>query len=83
MPHRRVLKQALMKVMANKNVQGARIQAAGRLGGAEIARTEKLRMGRLPLQNLRASIDYSLKEAKTTYGMIGVKVWMYKGEKFE
>lgn len=83
MPHRRVLKQALTKVMANKNVQGAKIHIAGRLGGGEIARSESLRMGRLPLGNLRASIDYSLKEAKTTYGMIGVKVWMYKGEKFE
>ena len=83
MPHRRVLKQALTKVMANKNVQGAKIHIAGRLGGTEIARSESLRMGRLPLQTLRARIDYSLKEAKTTYGMIGVKVWMYKGEKFE
>lgn len=83
MPHRRVLKQALGKVMANKNVHGARIHVAGRLGGAEIARSEDLRMGRLPLQTLRADIDYALKEAKTTYGMIGVKVWIYKGEKFE
>ena len=83
MPYRRIMKQALTKVMANKSIEGAKIEVAGRLGGADIARREKLRMGRLPLQTLRANIDYSLKEAKTTYGMIGVKVWLYKGDRFE
>jgi len=83
MPHRRVLKQALGKVMANKEIQGVKIQVAGRLGGADIARTEKLKSGRLPLQTLRARIDYATKEANTTYGSVGVKVWMYKGEEFD
>ncbi|MEK7542430.1 MAG: 30S ribosomal protein S3 [Patescibacteria group bacterium] len=83
MPFRRVMKQTLGKVMANKHIEGAKVQISGRLGGADIARTEKLKMGRLPLQTLRARIDYALVEAKTKYGMIGVKVWMYKGEKFD
>jgi len=83
MPYRRIMKQALTKVMANKSIEGAKVEVAGRLGGADIARREKLRMGRLPLQTLRANIDYSLKEAKTTYGIIGVKVWLYKGDKFD
>jgi len=83
MPYRRALKQALTKMMANKAVEGAKVEISGRLGGAEIARRETLKMGRLPLQTLRAQIDYALREAKTTYGMIGVKVWIYKGEKFD
>lgn len=83
MPHRRVLKQSLEKVMANKEIQGCRIQVSGRLGGADIARRERVKEGRLPLQTLRADIDYALVEAATIYGTIGVKVWMYKGEKFE
>lgn len=82
MPQRRVLKQAMQKVRANKSILGARLEIAGRLGGADIARREGLREGRLPLQNLRAKIDYALQEAKTTYGIIGVKVWLYKGEEF-
>ena len=68
--------------MANKEVKGARIEVSGRLGGAEIARREWLRKGRLPLQTLRAIIDYAHSEAFCTYGVIGVKVWIYKGEKF-
>ena len=83
MPFRKVMKQTITKVMANKQIQGVKVQVAGRLGGADIARTEKLKVGRLPLQTLRARIEYSLKEAKTKYGMIGVKVWFYKGEKFD
>lgn len=83
MPYRRVMKQAMIKAMMNKEIEGAKIEIAGRLGGADIARKETLKQGRLPLQTLRARIDYSLKEAKTTYGIIGVKVWFYKGEKFE
>jgi len=83
MPHRRVMKQAMEKIMANKEVKGARIEMSGRLGGSEIARREWLRKGRLPLQTLRAVIDYALTEALCTYGIIGIKVWIYKGEKFE
>src|SRR3989344_3111699 len=83
MPHRKVMKQAIGKVMANKEIEGVRVEVSGRLGGVDIARRERLSMGRLPLQTLRARIDYALREAKTKYGMIGVKVWMYKGEKFD
>lgn len=83
MPHRRVLKQAMEKIMANKEVKGARIGIAGRLGGNEIARKEWLKKGQLPRQTLRAVIDYAQAEALCTYGIIGVKVWIYKGEKFD
>lgn len=83
MPHRRVLKQTMQKIMANKGIQGARLEVAGRLGGADIARREGLKEGRLPLQTLRANVDYALVEAKTTYGTVGVKVWLYKGETFD
>jgi small subunit ribosomal protein S3 len=83
MPHRRVLKQTMQKVMANKSILGARLQVSGRLGGADIARREGLKEGRLPLQTIRSKVDYSLAEANTTYGMVGVKVWLYKGEEFE
>lgn len=82
-PFRRSLKQAIQKVTANKEIEGVRIEVAGRLGGADIARREGLREGRLPLQTIRSNIDYALVEANTTYGMIGVKVWLYKGETFE
>ncbi|KKU92961.1 MAG: 30S ribosomal protein S3 [Candidatus Yanofskybacteria bacterium GW2011_GWC1_48_11] len=75
MPYRRAMKQALAKVMANKGIEGAKLEISGRLGGADIARRETLKVGRLPLQTLRAQIDYALREAKTTYGMIGVKVY--------
>ena len=80
---RRVIKQALEKIMGSKEVKGARIEVAGRLGGNEIARREWLKRGRLPRQTIRAVIDYSHQEAFCTYGVIGVKVWIYKGEKFE
>lgn len=80
---RRVLKQGLEKVMTTKGVEGVRLEVAGRLDGAEIARTEWLRRGRLPRQTLRADIDYAQEEARCTYGIIGIKVWIYKGEKFE
>jgi small subunit ribosomal protein S3 len=63
--------------------QGIRVNLAGRLGGAEIARTEWYREGRVPLHTLRADIDYALAEAKTAYGIIGVKVWIFKGEIME
>lgn len=81
-PHRRVLKQALDRIMASKQVQGARVEVSGRLRGSQIARREWLKRGRLPRQTLRADIDYALSEAYCTYGVIGVKVWIYKGEKF-
>jgi len=81
--HRRVLKQALNKIMAVKGVEGARVEVAGRLNGVEIARTEWLKRGKLPRQTLRADIDYAQARAYCTYGVIGIKVWIYKGEKFE
>ncbi len=83
MPFRKVMKQTIGKVTANKHIGGVKIEISGRLGGADIARREVLKTGRLPLQTLRAKIDYALAEAKTTYGIIGVKIWMYKGEKFD
>ncbi len=82
-PHRRAMKQAVEKVMTNKEVMGVRIEVSGRLGGAEISRREWLKKGRLPRQSLRAVIDYHHAEAYCTYGVIGVKVWIYKGERFE
>ena len=83
MPARRVMKQALDRMMGNKAVEGARVEISGRIGGADMARRVWLQRGRLPRQTLRSIIDYALKEAKTRYGTIGVKVWIYKGEKFE
>ncbi len=80
---RRVLKQLLSKVSANKEVQGVKVEVSGRLDGAEIARREWMKSGRLPLQTLRADIDYAKYEAHCTYGTVGIKVWIYKGEKFE
>lgn len=82
LPFRRVMKQTIEKVMANKNVQGIRVRLGGRLGGAEIARSEELKKGRIPLQTLRADIDFAREEAHMTYGNIGIKVWIYKGEIF-
>lgn len=79
---RRVLKQALDKIMVVKDIKGARVEVSGRLGGAEIARREWLQKGKLPRQNLRADIDYGEGQAHCTYGVIGIKVWIYKGEKF-
>lgn len=83
MPYRRVLKQSLSKIMTHKEVKGARIHIAGRLNGVEIARREWVGEGQLPRQTIRADIDYSQVEANCSYGVIGVKVWIYKGEKFE
>lgn len=81
-PFRKILKQTLDKIMSQKGVEGARVEVAGRLNGAEIARTEWLKRGRLPRQTIRADIDYAQAEALCTYGIIGVKVWTYKGERF-
>ena len=82
-PYRRVLRQTLEKISLQKGVKGCRIEVAGRLDGSEIARREWLKKGRLPRQTLRADIDYARAEAFCTYGTVGVKVWIYKGEKFE
>nr|YP_010338782.1 ribosomal protein S3 [Glaucosphaera vacuolata]UNJ18732.1 ribosomal protein S3 [Glaucosphaera vacuolata] len=76
---RRVVRQSLLRLQKAK-VKGMKIQVSGRLNGAEIARSEWVREGRVPLQTLRADIDYSYKRAYTTYGVLGVKVWLFKGE---
>ncbi len=81
MPFRRVLKKALSQILFNREVKGARVQVSGRLGGVEIARTEWLKEGQLPRQTIKADIDYAQTEAICTYGKIGVKVWIYKGER--
>lgn len=77
---RRATRQAIQKAQ-RANVQGIKVQVSGRLNGAEIARSEWVREGRVPLQTLRADIDYATKEADTTYGKLGVKVWVFNGEK--
>ena len=76
---RRVIKKAKEDLMKTPKVKGVKIQVSGRLNGAEIARSEWVRAGRVPLQTLRANIDYCYKTAQTMYGIIGVKVWIYKG----
>lgn len=80
-PPRRVMKKALSRIMSG-GAQGAKLEVSGRLGGSEIARTEKLSEGKVPLITLRADIDYAFAEANTSYGTIGIKVWIYKGEVF-
>ena len=82
MPFRRVAKQAVEKVMANREEKGVKVELSGRLGGAEMARVEKQKKGRVPLQTLRADIDFARNEARMTYGRIGIKVWIYKGDIF-
>jgi len=79
MAFRRAMKRAMQNAM-KAGAKGVRIQSSGRLGGAEMGRTEWYREGRVPLHTLRADIDYGLREAHTTYGRIGVKVWLYKGD---
>jgi len=83
LPFRRVLKSTIEKVMANRDVKGARIAIAGRLGGAEMARKEEIKRGGIPLQTLRADISFAKERANMTYGVIGVKVWIYRGMKFD
>jgi small subunit ribosomal protein S3 len=80
MAFRRVLKSTLQSVMRCSGVEGVKIKVSGRLGGAEIARSEQSHVGRVPLHTFRADIDYSSVQAQTTYGIIGVKVWIFKGE---
>ena len=75
----RALKQAIGRTM-RLGAKGIKVQVSGRLGGAEIARTECYHEGSIPLQTIRADIDYGFIEANTTYGTVGVKVWIYKGE---
>lgn len=82
MPFRRVMKQMIDKVMACRDVKGVRIFLSGRLGGAEMARQEELKKGRIPLQTFRADIDFKRFEAHLPYGNIGIKVWIYRGDIF-
>ena len=77
---RRALKQAQQRAMKINGVKGIKTCVSGRVGGADIARTEHYHDGSIPLQTLRANIDYGFAEAKTTYGRLGVKVWIYKGQ---
>ncbi len=82
LPFRRVLKGTLDQVEKNPTIRGVKIEISGRLGGVEMSRREWLSRGTLPLHTLRADIDFSKATARTTYGAIGVKVWLYRGEKF-
>ncbi len=79
---RRVLKQTVEKVMANRDVEGVRIAVSGRLGGAEMSRQEEIKRGRVPLQTIRADIDFAREIAYLPYGVIGIKVWIYRGDIF-
>lgn len=79
---RRAMKKSIMSTM-RMGAEGVKIACAGRLGGAEMARTEQYKEGRIPLHTLRANIDYAYTVAKTTYGIIGIKVWICLGEKFD
>jgi small subunit ribosomal protein S3 len=77
---RRAMKSCMSRTMKSNFVQGIKVSCSGRLGGADMARTESYNEGTIPLQTLRADIDYGFAEADTTYGKVGVKVWIYKGE---
>ena len=79
--YRKVAKDALNKAM-RMGAEGIKISVGGRLNGADIARTEQYKEGRIPLHTLRAEIDYATARANTTYGVIGIKVWIFKGEKY-
>lgn len=79
-PHKRAMKKAVQNAL-DGGAKGVKIICSGRLGGAEIARTESYRIGSIPAQTLRAEVDYGFAEALTTYGLIGVKVWLYKGDR--
>ncbi len=83
MPFRRVLKQTIEKVMANRDVKGVRIRIGGRLNGADMARTEELKKGNIPLQTFRADIDFARVRATIAQGDLGIKVWIYRGDIFE
>lgn len=83
MPFKRVMKQAIEKAMTSKDVKGVKVFLSGRLGGAEMGRKEWLKKGRIPLQTIRADIQFAKERARLPYGDIGVKVWVFKGEKLE
>lgn len=83
LPFRRVMKQTIDKSMANRDVKGVRIAVSGMLGAASMSRKEELKKGRIPLQTMRADIDYAHDEASLPLGQIGVKVWIYRGDVFE
>lgn len=83
MPFRRVLKQTIEKVIAAREVEGVRIAISGRLGGAEMSRKEELKKGRIPLQTFRADIDFAHEQAYLSYGVIGIKVWIYRGNVYQ
>lgn len=82
LPYRRVMKQTIEKIMATRGVKGARIYIGGRLSGAEIARSEQIKRGSIPLQTFRADVDFAREKAHMSYGDIGIKVWIYRGEIF-
>ena len=82
-PYRKIMKRAIENAMQNREIKGIKIKLSGRLNGAEISRTEWLAKGRMPLSTLRANIDYAEATSFNTYGTIGVKVWLYKGEIFD
>ncbi len=82
LPFRRVLKQTIEKTMANRDVKGVRIALGGMLGGGSMSRKEELKKGRIPLQTFRSDIDYAKERANLPLGVIGVKVWIYRGEVF-
>ena len=79
---RRTMKQSIANAIKKGNAQGVKVRLSGRLGGAEMSRTEEAKEGRIPLHTLRADIDYGFSEAQTTFGAIGVKVWVYNGMKY-
>ncbi len=83
LPFRRVLKMTIDKVAANRDVKGVKIGLSGRLGGAEMARREQLKKGMIPLQTLRADVDFAREKAYLPYGIVGIKVWIYKGDVFK
>ena len=83
MPFRRVLKQTVEKVIAVREVEGVRIAISGRLGGAEMSRKEESKKGRIPLQTFRADIDFAHEQAYLPYGVIGIKVWIYRGNVYQ
>jgi len=83
LPFRRVGKQVVDKVMSTRGVEGVRVLLSGRLGGADMARTEEIKKGSIPLQTFRADIDFTRERASLPYGDIGIKVWIYKGEVFK
>jgi small subunit ribosomal protein S3 len=82
-PFRQVLKKSIERITSNRDIKGVRIEVAGRLNGIEIARREWLSQGQMPRNTIRADIDFAQNEAHCTYGKIGIKVWLYKGEKFD